>query len=177
MNENDKLNIGLDYHGVITDNIQYFRYFCASVIQRGHNLFIITGGPLDIVTKQLKAEGITYTKIFTIYDYYKKLGKIDYLPDGSYKIKDSLWNRTKAEYCKKYNIHIHIDDSLLYGKYFTTPYCIYDKKTKSCLITSSGKELDLHSLPPTQTIMFLENIFNQSSLNYRDIHRNNYNPN
>ena len=177
MNEKIKLNIGLDYHGVITDNIHYFRYFCASVLQRKHNLFIITGGPLDVVTKQLKNEGIVYTKIFTIYDYYKKLGKVEYLTDGGYKIKDTLWNQAKAKYCEKHNIHLHIDDSLLYGKFFTTPYCIYDKMQKSCIITSLGKELDLHTLPPTQTIMFLENIFSHTFPSCQDIHRNNYNPN
>jgi len=159
MNEIVKLKIGLDYHGVITDNIYYFKYFSASLKQRGHQLHIITGGPFSIVEKQLKKDGIIYSDIFTIYDYYKSKNQVTYLADGSFKIEDELWNKAKAEYCQRKGIHIHIDDSIVYRQYFLTPYCLYDKTTKSCSCTPQKQKLDLYTLPPTQTIMQLERMF------------------
>ena len=159
MNEKVKLKIGLDYHGVITDNICYFKYFSASLKQRGHQLHIITGGPRSIVEKQLKREGILYYNIFTIYDYYKNKNQITYFSDGSFKIEDELWNKAKAEYCTNNKINIHIDDSNIYQQYFSTPYCLYDKTTKSCSCVCKKQSLNLFSLPPTQTIMQLERMF------------------
>jgi 8-oxo-dGTP diphosphatase len=39
---------------------------------------------------------------------------------------NKVWNRAKAEYCKKNGIQLHIDDSDVYGKYFETPYARFE---------------------------------------------------
>lgn len=153
-----QLKIGLDYHGVINTNPRYFKYFSNSLLQRGHELHIITGGPQKIIAQQLLSEEIQYTKLFTIVDYYRKQGKVEYFVDGSFKVDDDLWNRAKAEYCRLNNISLHIDDSLVYGGYFSTPYCLYDKVYKNCKISTCGSSIDLHTLPPTQAVIYLENI-------------------
>lgn len=125
-----KLKIGLDYHGVIDKNIDYFFSFCTRAKQRGYLIFIITGGPKTQVEYNLKANGIPFDMCFAISDYYQALGKIVFDKDQNLIIPDNLWNIAKADFCRRSKINIHIDDSSEYLKWFSTPYCYYDKKTK-----------------------------------------------
>lgn len=124
-----KLKIGLDYHGVIDGNPNYFSLFCTQSKQRGHKVFIITGGPKLQVKKMLEQNNIPYDMCFAISDYYQAMGKIIQKEDGNFIIPENLWNIAKANFCRRSNINIHIDDSLKYLNWFSTPYCYYDKKT------------------------------------------------
>ena len=45
MTSADKLKIGLDFHGVITDNPEYFKVFANEALRRGYEIHIISGGP------------------------------------------------------------------------------------------------------------------------------------
>lgn len=127
-----KFKIGLDFHGVITDNPEYFRLFTELARDKGWEIHIITGGPHDVITKFLEAWHITYDKLFTILDYYDAQGKVTFLDDGSFHMDDKLWDSAKAEYCRQHQIDFHIDDSRIYGKYYTTPYCLYNRQAKKC---------------------------------------------
>ena len=40
---------------------------------------------------------------------------------------DDIWNQTKAKYCEKHNIDLHIDDSPIYGQYFKSTIYIQIK--------------------------------------------------
>ena len=64
-----RIKIGLDFHGVITDNPTYFSKFTQEAITRGYEIHIITGGPADVVKVMLDEWKINYTTIFAILDF------------------------------------------------------------------------------------------------------------
>jgi len=69
---------------------------------------------------------LKYTKIFSITDYHKQINtptKGFHPKFGFALIEDELWDKTKADYCRRENIDFHIDDTLAYNDYFTTPFC------------------------------------------------------
>ena len=51
---------------------------------------------------------------------------VQFLPNGGFYIDDYLWNKAKGDYCRNENVGLHIDDSAIYGKYFTTPYAHFN---------------------------------------------------
>ena len=158
-NRQQKLKVGLDYHGVINDNPLYFKKFCAELLERGHEVHILSGGPKEKIVWQLQKEGIQYSYVFTIFDYYNAQGLVCQLPDGDWHVDEELWNKTKAEYCRVNEIDIQIDDSLIYGRYFTTPYCLYSHQDKQCLLLPTNQTIDLALIKPLVTVKLLENIF------------------
>jgi hypothetical protein len=79
--------------------------------------------------RQLVNWGIRFDKIFSITDYHEAIGTyIEWDEKGHPHIADELWDRTKADYCRKNEIDLAIDDSPAYGKYFTTPYLLFIKE-------------------------------------------------
>lgn len=128
------LKIGLDFHGVITADPAYFKAFTDEAARAGHQIYIITGGPEKVIQDFLSSEGICCYKLFTILDYYAARGLVTFYPDGNFKMDDELWNSAKGKFCREFKIDIHIDNSQVYGKYFTTPYCLYDQQSKSCTL-------------------------------------------
>ena len=121
-----KFKIGIDIHGVIDALPEFFGFLTESIVKNGGEVHVITGGAWDEkLEKQLS--GISYTHKFSVYDHLLKtaeiLGEIEF-PDGTIqkKFDDTLWDSTKAEYCKENQISLHIDDTLCYNDYFTTPF-------------------------------------------------------
>ena len=151
-----KLKIGLDYHGVINDNPAYFQKFCTVAIDRGHELHILTGGPKSKVERQLADAEILYSALFTMVDMYAAQGKVKYYPDGHFEVDENLWNTAKADYCRQNHIDVQIDDSLIYGQYFSTPYCLSNSGDKNCTLSLNGFEIDLHTMPPSAAVRALE---------------------
>lgn len=134
--------IGLDFHGVINTNPDFFREFCALLKKQKAEIHIISGGPHEIIGEFLKLHKIKYDKIWCIYDYFNARDEVKIFPDGSFHVDDYKWNAAKGEYCSEYGINLQIDDSRIYGEYFQTPYCLYDEKHRSgilngCLIDFS----------------------------------------
>jgi len=155
MNKNHrKLKIGLDYHGVINENIPYFKEFCQILCRRGHLVHILTGGPKNAVVRYLEKEDIPYSCLFTIFDYYQAKGLVSCEGAGHFQIDEKLWNTAKADYCRQHKIDIQIDDSPIYGRYFTTPYCFY--QNKNCTLSFNQKIFDFEKLTPEQTVEKLE---------------------
>lgn len=130
-----KLKIGVDYHGVIDRNIDYFSLFCKKAKQRDHLIFIITGGPKLSVEQNLKKNKILYDMCFAISDYYQARGIIAQDKKGNLIIPENFWNMAKAEFCRRSKINIHIDDSIKYLNWFSTPYCYYDQKTNKGIVS------------------------------------------
>lgn len=126
--------IGVDFHGVINANPQYFRQLFCCALQKNIEIHIISGGPYASIASYLAKHHIPYTKLWCIFNYYAGSGEIIFLPDGSFHMNDYLWNKAKADYCRREKISVHIDDSFIYGKYFSTPYCRYDTSSHSCSI-------------------------------------------
>ena len=137
--ERRKLKIGIDYHGVIDHQLEYFSEFCKEAIRRGHQIHVITGGPKSSVSDTLKQAKIKYSYIFAIVDYYAAKNSVSYLTNGDFYIDNILWNKAKGEYCRQEGIDIHIDDSKEYIKWFTTPYCLYNNQKQVCYYNGSTK--------------------------------------
>ena len=140
MMKNDvRIKIGLDFHGVITDNPEYFSLFTKDAIARGYEIHIITGGPADVVQGMLNEWHISYTTIFAILDFYNHLGKVKYFDNGEFKVEETLWNTAKARYCEENKISFHIDDSVTYAQWFSTPFCYYEGEEKKCRADTKTK--------------------------------------
>jgi len=119
------LRIGLDFHGVIDKNPGLYRALSHLLVNNGHEVHIITGIPfmhldMDWLTKW----DIKYTHFFSVVDHHESKGTpIQYDEEGeSPKIDPYLWDKTKAEYCAEKDINLHLDDSEVYGMFFSTPY-------------------------------------------------------
>ncbi len=151
------LKIGMDYHGVINSNPDYFKALSQELSYRGHEVHVITGGPCHEVSRVLKELGFCYTRLFAILDHYEGTRQVQYDKQGRFHVDDELWNSAKAKYCSSQGIDLHIDDSLVYLQYFTTPYCCYDIENKQCLLRGSPC-LDF-TLSPTQIVNKLEKNF------------------
>ena len=136
-----KTKIGVDFHGVINAKPDFFREFCREALKIGLEVYIISGGPRETILSYLNQYQIPYTKLWCIFDYYEQRHQVEFYDDGSFHVDDELWNKAKAEYCKEHNICIHIDDSVIYGREFATPYCRYDEKANSCVL--NGQQIYL----------------------------------
>ncbi len=137
----NRLKIGIDFHGVITANPHFFSAFSQEAVKRGWEIHVITGGPADVVCKMLDDWKIAYTTIFAILDFYEALNKVQHISDNKFHVEDKLWDSAKARYCKEHDIDIHIDDSVIYKKWFSTPYCLYDSFDSRCRL-DDGTEMD-----------------------------------
>ena len=137
----NRLNIGIDFDGVITANLYFFSAFSQEAVKRGWEIHVITGGPADVVCKMLDDWKIAYTTIFAILDFYEALNKVQHISDNKFHVEDKLWDSAKARYCKEHDIDIHIDDSVIYKKWFSTPYCLYDSFDSRCRL-DDGTEMD-----------------------------------
>lgn len=116
--------IGLDIHGVSDSAPEFFSHLSQLFHIAGCEVHIITGAEqTPELEAQLKALGICYTHFFSITDYHKSIGTpVTYSSPGNPVINDALWDSTKAEYCRREEIGMMIDDSTVYGQYFSTPY-------------------------------------------------------
>jgi hypothetical protein len=125
-NEKNKA-IGIDIHGVITRFPSFFAIVSFRLIQKGHQVHIITGAKCTPERcKRLKDLGINWTHFFSIVDYCESNGKdVRYDEKNQPWIDEELWNKAKANYCEQNGIYCHIDDSDIYGQFFkTTKYLL-----------------------------------------------------
>ena len=128
-----KLKIGFDIHGVIDDKSDVFSALSKILVDSGNEVHVITGSfRTDELEREIKEKhNISYTHFFSILDYHKELGtKIEYDEDGQAWIEGELWDKTKAEYCQRVGIDLHLDDSDSYGDYFLTPYARFYTKDR-----------------------------------------------
>jgi hypothetical protein len=121
--------LGLDVHGVVDAMPDFFSFLTDSFIKNGAEVHIITGGRWDVeFEKQLNDFGIKWTHKFSVYDYLKEsdaevIGKVQF-PDGTIqkKFKNEDWDKVKGQYCRDNGIDLHIDDTLIYNSFFSTPF-------------------------------------------------------
>ncbi len=145
--------IGIDYHGVADQNPSFFSTFNQKAIKQGHQIYILSGAKKQDVLAFLKKNNISYTHIFSLLDYFKKQNLVTFFEDGNFFVPAALWDEAKAKYCLRQKIDIHIDDSPIYGKYFTTPFCLYNSTTKHCEDKRNNIVIDFNDTP--------ENVLNQ----------------
>jgi hypothetical protein len=115
------MRLGLDYHGVIDRYPELFGTLSRIVMASGGQVYIVTGHrATPEFALSLKQLGIEYTGILSVVDFNQRHGvEIKYDEDGNPWIDEEIWNSTKADLCKRYDIDLHVDDSEVYGKYFT----------------------------------------------------------
>ena len=123
------MKLGLDFHGVITDNASFFSMMSSLVLSEDSGeVHIITGARKEMFLKQCKELNLKpeYTHFFSISDYHIEKGTDVDLSDPDFPKMDSdIWDIAKAEYCKTFEIDLMVDDSPHYGEHFTTPYMLY----------------------------------------------------
>jgi hypothetical protein len=122
----NSIKIGLDLHGVIDAMPEFFSFFTKAMIRSGAEIHIITGGTSEKDIELLKKYNIQWTHFFSITDYHKSLGTpttVLHPKHGFLMVSDDEWDKTKAEYCEREKIDLHIDDTLVYNDYFKTPFC------------------------------------------------------
>ena len=141
-----KLIIGLDMHGVITEDPVFFSDLACMLIDHDNEVHIVTGREdCDELQDELREcnmindGGKLYSSILSITTYQKDQGvPIAYL-DGrlSQPMMDpSIWNPTKAMLCATAGVDIMIDDSTIYEPFFQeikTQYITYTPKIKAFL--------------------------------------------
>ena len=141
------MKIGIDYHGVVTANPDFFAQFSSAALNSGHEILIISGGSKKDVEKYLHEHNIAYSDIFSLLDYFNAKGLVTFYPDGSFFVQNELWNKAKAKYCLENDIAVHIDDSMLYGAYFQTPFCLYAPVQQKCTMIKKNVSVNFSQSP------------------------------
>lgn len=122
------MRLGLDLHGVCDANPEFFSALSKAVIAAGGEVHLITGPKREAVEPLLKKLGIHYTHFFSIVeDAEKNDMNIRWDKDGHPWIEDQFWDRSKARYCAKNKISLHIDDTEAYSRAFKTPFALFKK--------------------------------------------------
>ncbi|SCY27081.1 NUDIX hydrolase [Desulfoluna spongiiphila] len=125
MNHKDEIiRLGIDVHGVADTFPDFFSRLSRELVAHGHEVHVITGTEhTRSLEHYLKDQlGLAWTHLFSVTTHHKKGGtEVTYI-DGNPYMDNRIWNRSKAEYCRRNGIQLHIDDSDVYGKYFSTPY-------------------------------------------------------
>ena len=94
-----------------------------------------------LIRQKLSQHNIEYDTLWCVLDYCLAISAVKMNNKGHFSIDDNLWNIVKGQFCRRGHINLHIDDSAIYQKYFTTPYCLYDKASCSCIV--ANKKINL----------------------------------
>jgi hypothetical protein len=126
------LKLGLDIHGVISQDPHIFSEMAREWIAAGNEVHIITGiTQSDEVVKQLREEyGMVWTHFYSIVDTLLEQG-VEPLPHSTHNrpyFPDEHWDPAKAEYCAENGITVHYDDTEHYGDYFSTKFVYYPRR-------------------------------------------------
>lgn len=128
------MKFGFDVHGVLDTHPEIYSALTVALMKHGHEVHVITGiQKTPEIIKQLEEAGICWSHWFSIVQYHLDKGDVMVRFEGDQPWMDrEVWNRTKAEYCERVGIDLMIDDSPIYGSYFTgkTVYCL-QKSPKS----------------------------------------------
>jgi hypothetical protein len=124
------MKLALDLHGVINSKPEFFASLSKLFVENGHEIHILTGShETPELHEELKSYGIFYTHFLSIADYNKSIGThVWYDEKNTPWMDEDAWNRTKGDYCKKYDIDLCIDDTIKYGDYFKTPFARFFSK-------------------------------------------------
>lgn len=116
----------LDLHGVINSNPSFFSILTQSLLKDDWQIHIATGSHIEEcgIKEELIKYNIAYTHLYSIADYHRE-NKTDgmwYDINGDPWVSDEDWDKSKAEYCKKINATMCIDDTIRYARHFETPF-------------------------------------------------------
>lgn len=128
-NDSYKFKLGLDLHGVVDVLPEVFSFMTNAIVNSGGEVHILTGGSwTPELEEQVRKYGIKWTHTFSVYDHLIEIGaettgEVQF-PDGTIqkKFNNEDWDHVKSNYCRDNNISLHLDDTLIYNDYFTTPF-------------------------------------------------------
>lgn len=130
------MKIGLDIHGVIDTNPKFFSQLSKAIWDWDDEteVHILTGSRLGDgkIREQLKEMDIDYTHLFSIADYLAEIGAKELpqsTPENPWFCKEA-WDMAKADYARKHQLNLVLDDCDAYFKNFTTPIARYYSKDK-----------------------------------------------
>jgi hypothetical protein len=136
------IRVGIDIHGVIDKDPEFFSALTKKLSVKGHEIHILTGRELDDeLVDRLCGFDISYNQIFSITSYHKSINTPMKFKNGDPTqplISDLRWDSTKAKYAQNNRLDFHIDDSPIYGKYFAytdTQYLRYTSELRELLTT------------------------------------------
>lgn len=138
------MKIGIDIHGVIDRDPEFFAAFTKELRKKGHSVHILTGHELNNhLIKEVNSYGVEYDSLFSITTYQKGKGThVTYADDEKMMplVAPPKWDRSKGEYAMLVGLDIHIDDSKVYGRYFprTTQYLMYTEQIRKFLMVLFG---------------------------------------
>ena len=122
------MKIGLDVHGVIDKAPEFFGVITNLLKDNGHEVHIITGVTREDYARYGLSDGVVCTHFYSITDDLKNQGK-PWKDDihGRPLFNEYDWNTAKATYCKDNKIDIMLDDTVRYGKHFSTPFFLFQR--------------------------------------------------
>jgi len=141
------MKIGIDYHGVINSNPDFFKKFNALALKNKHSIVVLSGGSAKDVKAYLNAHQISFSDVYSLVDDFSARGLAQFYEDGSFFVNNEIWNKAKAKYCFEHHVDVHIDDSMVYGAYFQTPFCLYTPKPERCTFIKKNIEVDFNQSP------------------------------
>jgi len=141
------MKIGVDFHGVITQNPIFFKSFNQLALEQNIEIVILSGAKASDVIQFLKKHHIPYTSVWSILDEFERKNLVSFDDSGKFRVPDELWDKAKAQYCLEHNISVHIDDSALYGSYFQTPFCLYLPENQKCTLIKKNIQIDFAQKP------------------------------
>ncbi len=144
--------LGIDFHGVINTAPDYFTALAETAVAQGIEVHVISGGPRQYIADYLRQINFPPHQLWCIIDVPEVNDKTQFFADGSFRVADELWDKAKGEYCQSQRIDVHIDDSAIYGRYFTTPYCRYVAAEKRL---RCGNKV-MTALPPAELLQALQ---------------------
>jgi len=150
------LKIGLDLHCCIDNDPQFFGELSRTLIALNHEVHITTGSLITPeIIEELHSYGMEWTHLWSISNHYKNKPGIElwYDDKGRPWVDENLWNMAKGDYAKSNNLDLCIDDTEVYGKYFSTSFAHCN------IINKFGKKRKPKAImPPKPSLIKTENV-------------------
>jgi len=113
--------VAFDIHGALDDDDdQMLRKMLEWSIERGKEVFIISGPPKEQINKELEKLGIDFSNItiISVVDWLKQADvKMWQDKKGDWWCSEDEWWASKGMICREYGIDLIFDDSYRYKKY------------------------------------------------------------
>ena len=113
------MRIGIDLHGVIDSDPDFFKKLLKYLISSGIEVHIVSGPPVVEIISELEElkieEKIHYHKVHSIVDFLKKSGVVMWNDEkGRWWSNEKDWCNSKSWICWKYGIDCMVDDKVMY---------------------------------------------------------------
>jgi hypothetical protein len=132
------MKIGIDIHGTIDWDPEFWRQTIPFLIALGHQIHIVSGPEEEKIVKRLEELGVDYKPLYieSVADYLKEKGVTHwYDKNNEFWTDDDSWWRSKATICRERKIDILIDDQWQYLKPDIAPdmkFILYQKGRFVC---------------------------------------------